>query len=39
MTADRNREITAVDRGILELKIAVTNLREQVDNIQDKIDQ
>ncbi|OAX38935.1 hypothetical protein K503DRAFT_122340 [Rhizopogon vinicolor AM-OR11-026] len=39
VTADREREITAVDQGILELKTAVTNLREQVDSIQNKIDQ
>ncbi|KAJ8586100.1 hypothetical protein M405DRAFT_772128 [Rhizopogon salebrosus TDB-379] len=39
VTADHDREITAVDRGILELKTAVRNLREQVDGIQNKIDQ
>ncbi|KIM87189.1 hypothetical protein PILCRDRAFT_815664 [Piloderma croceum F 1598] len=31
-------EITAVDRGILELKTAVENLHAQVDSIQRKID-
>ncbi|KAG1754636.1 Snf7-domain-containing protein [Suillus lakei] len=39
VTASHDREVTAVDRGILELKTAVGNLREQVDNIQNKIDQ
>jgi charged multivesicular body protein 7 len=39
VTASHDQEITAVDRGILQLKTAVRNLREQVDNIQNKIDQ
>jgi len=39
VTGEREREVTGVDRGILELKTAVRNLREQVDNIQNKIDQ
>ncbi|KAG1782619.1 Snf7-domain-containing protein [Suillus placidus] len=39
VTASHDREITAVDRGILQLKTAVRNLREQVDSIQNKIDQ
>ncbi|KAH7929705.1 Snf7-domain-containing protein [Leucogyrophana mollusca] len=34
-----DREVTVVDRGILELKTAVRNLREQVDNVQRKIDE
>lgn len=38
-TTKHDREITAVDRGILELKTAVINLREQVDGIQNKIEQ
>jgi len=32
-------EITAVDRGILELKTAVENLHTQVDSIQRKLDE
>ena len=32
-------EITAVDRGILELKTAVENLHTQVDSIQRKMDE
>ncbi|KAG2111664.1 Snf7-domain-containing protein [Suillus discolor] len=39
VSASHDREITAVDRGILQLKTAVRNLREQVDGIQNKIDQ
>lgn len=39
MTTSHDREITAVDRGILQLKTAVINLREQVDGIQNKIEQ
>lgn len=39
VVASHDREITAVDRGILQLKTAVRNLREQVDSIQNKIDQ
>ncbi|KAG2158232.1 Snf7-domain-containing protein [Suillus bovinus] len=39
VTASHDREITAVDRGILQLKTAVRNLREQVDGIHSKIDQ
>ncbi|KAG1827170.1 Snf7-domain-containing protein [Suillus subaureus] len=39
VTATHDREITAVDRGILQLKTAVRNLHEQVDSIQNKIDQ
>lgn len=31
-------EVTAVDRGILELKIAVANLSTQVDQVTTKID-
>lgn len=34
----RNAEITAVDRGILELKSAVQNLHAQVEDIQRKVD-
>jgi len=34
----QSAEITAVDRGLLELKSAVENLHTQVDNIQQKID-
>jgi charged multivesicular body protein 7 len=33
------REITAVDRGILELKSAVENMRAQVDSLQQKIEE
>ena len=32
------RTVSAVDRGILELKTAVANLEAQVDNIQQKMD-
>jgi len=32
-------EITAADHGILELKNAVTKLRQQVDALQRKIDE
>ncbi|KAG2078192.1 hypothetical protein BDR04DRAFT_1147864 [Suillus decipiens] len=39
VVASHDREITAVDRGILQLKTAARNLREQVDSIQNKIDQ
>ena len=38
MDGGQSAEITAVDRGILELKSAVENLLAQVDNIQWKID-
>jgi len=34
---DELASITAVDRGILELKTAVTNVQRQADNIQQKI--
>ena len=33
------RQITAVDRGILELKSAVENMHAQVNGIQHKIDE
>jgi len=33
------RAITAVDRGILELKDAVRHMHEQVDGIQTKINE
>ncbi|KAI0321646.1 Snf7-domain-containing protein [Amylostereum chailletii] len=36
--APETPEITAVDRGILELKTAVANLQSQVDGIHQKID-
>ncbi|KAG1877987.1 Snf7-domain-containing protein [Suillus subalutaceus] len=39
VTAMHDREITAIDQGILQLKTAVRNLCEQVDSIQNKIDQ
>ncbi|KAK7036496.1 hypothetical protein VNI00_011693 [Paramarasmius palmivorus] len=37
--ADKDRQITSVDRGILELKSAVDNLRRQTLNIQSKIEE
>lgn len=37
--AGQSREVTAVDRGILELKSAVENLHAQIDNVQHKIDE
>ena len=36
---DHDREVTTVDRGILELKIAVANLQDQVDHLHDKMDE
>lgn len=33
------RVITAVDRGILELKTAIRNLHTQVESLQDKMDE
>jgi charged multivesicular body protein 7 len=33
------REITVVDRGILELKDAVENMHAQIDNIQQRMDE
>ncbi|KAH7913753.1 Snf7-domain-containing protein [Hygrophoropsis aurantiaca] len=38
-SVEENKAVTVVDRGILELKTAVGNLREQVDNVQRKIDE
>ncbi|KAK1222084.1 hypothetical protein PQX77_015078 [Marasmius sp. AFHP31] len=37
--SEQTREITAVDRGIVELKNAVANLQRQVSAIQTKMDQ
>ncbi|KAF5373095.1 hypothetical protein D9758_001492 [Tetrapyrgos nigripes] len=37
-STEQAREITAVDRGILELKSAVEGLHAQIDGIQQKID-
>ncbi|KAF9246142.1 Snf7-domain-containing protein [Melanogaster broomeanus] len=34
-----DREITAVDRGILELKVAISNLQGQVDRLHGKMDE
>jgi len=34
-----DREVTAIDRGILELKIAVANLEDQVDRLHGKMDE
>jgi charged multivesicular body protein 7 len=39
MNEGQSVEITAVDREILELKLAVDNLHSQTDHIQRKIDQ
>jgi charged multivesicular body protein 7 len=33
------REITAVDRGMLELKDAVENMHAQIDNIQHRMEE
>ncbi|KAG6329260.1 hypothetical protein ID866_9828 [Astraeus odoratus] len=37
ITADRDQEVTVIDRGILELKTAISNLQTQTDKIQHKI--
>ncbi|ESK85557.1 snf7 family protein [Moniliophthora roreri MCA 2997] len=37
--SERTRQITSVDRGIIELKSAVDNLRRQTLNIQSKIEE
>lgn len=34
-----DRVITAVDRGILELKSAILNLQHQIDAVQTKMDE
>ncbi|KAF9218338.1 hypothetical protein BS17DRAFT_742320 [Gyrodon lividus] len=39
VTADHQREVTAVDRGILELKIAIGSLQSQVDRLHGKMDE
>ncbi|KAI6005672.1 hypothetical protein EDD15DRAFT_2426179 [Pisolithus albus] len=39
IAADREKEVTVIDRGILELKTAVGNLQSQVNAIQGKIDE
>ncbi|KAI6045729.1 Snf7-domain-containing protein [Pisolithus marmoratus] len=39
MAGDREKEVTVIDRGILELKTAVGNLQGQVNTIQGKIDE
>ncbi|KAI9570451.1 Snf7-domain-containing protein [Boletus coccyginus] len=36
---EHDREVTAIDRGILELKIAVANLKDQVDRLHGKMDE
>ncbi|KAF8557312.1 hypothetical protein OG21DRAFT_1435544 [Imleria badia] len=36
---EHDREVTAIDRGILELKIAVANLQDQVDRLHGKMDE
>ncbi|KAF8447548.1 hypothetical protein L210DRAFT_3628069 [Boletus edulis BED1] len=36
MTDEHDREVTAIDRGILELKTAVANLQDQVDRLHGK---
>lgn len=36
---DQDREVTAIDRGILELKTAVANLQDQVDRLHGKVDE
>lgn len=39
MTDDHTREVTAIDRGILELKTAVANMEDQVDRLHLKMDE
>ena len=39
MTDEHDREVTAIDRGILELKAAVANLQDQVDRLHGKMDE
>ncbi|KIJ69013.1 hypothetical protein HYDPIDRAFT_81175 [Hydnomerulius pinastri MD-312] len=39
VTADHDQEVTAVDRGILELKAAISNLQDQVDRLHGKMDE
>ncbi|KAF8136775.1 Snf7-domain-containing protein [Boletus edulis] len=39
MTDEHDREVTAIDRGILELKTAVANLQDQVDRLHGKVDE
>ncbi|KIK98727.1 hypothetical protein PAXRUDRAFT_133647 [Paxillus rubicundulus Ve08.2h10] len=39
VTTDHDREITLVDRGILELKVAISNLQVQVDRLQSKMEE
>lgn len=39
IAADREKEVTAIDRGILELKAGVGNLHGQVNKIRCKIDE
>ncbi|KIJ16763.1 hypothetical protein PAXINDRAFT_75026 [Paxillus involutus ATCC 200175] len=39
VTADHDREVTPVDRGILELKTAISNLQIQVDRLQGKMEE
>ena len=36
---EHDREVTAIDRGILELKTAVGNLQDQVDRLHGKMDE
>ncbi|KAG9318852.1 Snf7-domain-containing protein, partial [Chiua virens] len=36
---DHDREVTAIDKGILELKTAVANLHDQVDRLHSKMDE
>lgn len=36
---DHDREVTAIDRGILELKVAVADLQDQVDRLHSKMDE
>jgi charged multivesicular body protein 7 len=39
VTEEHDREVTAIDRSILELKTAVSNLQDQVDHLHSKMDE
>jgi charged multivesicular body protein 7 len=39
VTDEHDREVTAIDRGILELKTAVASLQDQVDRLHGKMDE
>ncbi|KAH0827029.1 NADP-dependent oxidoreductase domain-containing protein [Lanmaoa asiatica] len=39
VTDDHDREVTAIDKGILELKTAAANLQDQVDRLHGKVEE